>query len=173
MPTKQSNEVRNQLHTLQVENLTPAQIESAAGGVYLSRNEDSTLLDTQSIVKSFQAVKLPTLGALIPNTCVIVSRTADSGILPLFTPIVNKSYVLYAADVLNSGGVPGEINLGYTNAANDKFVTIKAIGANPGATTAFEITPVFFDSGAPIGIRMTSGTASDHTVSILYGEVVQ
>ena len=27
MATKESNEVRNQLHTIQIENLTPAQIE--------------------------------------------------------------------------------------------------------------------------------------------------
>ena len=167
------SEIREPLITTTISNLTAQTIASSVGRVYLSKPMIANQEDAVRIIDTWRSVHVPTAGALIPNTCVIVSRTADSGILPLFTPVANKSYVLYAADVLNGGGVPGEINIGYTNAANDKFVTIKSIGANPGATTAFDISTVFFDSGAPIAIRMTSGTASDHTVSILYGEVVQ
>ena len=174
MATKESNEVRNQLHTIQVENLTPAQISSAAGGVYLSRNEQSTQLDTQCIVKSFQSVKAPTLGALIPNTCTINSRVGDSGIVPIFTPTDNKSYALYAADATNAGVGSMVVNFGFTNAAADKFV--KLAEASPGSVlTANFLMPgaTFFDSSAPLALMIVSGTAAECIVSVMIGEVVQ
>ena len=62
------DEVRNQIHLIKIEDLTPAQIESAAGGVYLSKNELNNQNDTQNIVDSFRSVKVPTLGTLIPQT---------------------------------------------------------------------------------------------------------
>ena len=167
------NQIRNLLHLIQLTDLTPAQIEAAMGGIFLSENSIVDQNETVSIVKAVQAVKTPTLGALIPNTCVIVTRTADSGILPLFTPVANKSYVLYAADVHNTGVNPGVISIGYTDPTSALFVTLVSVTAQPTGITAFPLTPVFFDSGVPIAMSFISGTAADHAVSIVYGEVVQ
>ena len=60
------SDVRKQLHTLQVENLTGAQIKSAAGEMFLSLDALVSQHDAQDIVKTYKAVKTPTYGQPIP-----------------------------------------------------------------------------------------------------------
>jgi hypothetical protein len=171
--TKESNEVRNQLHTIQIENLTPAQIESAAGGVYLSRNEQGTQLDTQCIVKSFQSVKVPTLGALIPNTCAISQSIGTAGFTSPLTPDTNKSYALYGADVGAQGGTV-QVDFGLLDGTG-RFILLAVSGSlSDGSTGALDYRhPVFFDSDVVPAFRVNAGTVEHAVCGIAYGEVVQ
>lgn len=174
MATKESNEVRNQLHTIQVENLTPAQIASAAGGVYLSRNEQGTQLDTQCIVKSFQSVKVPTLGAVIPNSCTSVTKVGEGAPTAFFNPTVNKTYILLAADVTASGGTIA-VSFGLINTVTGQFVKLASSGSMADtANNAFDFRhDVYFDSTMVPAILPTSGTPAHAVCGLAYGEVVQ
>jgi len=165
-------QVRNQLHLLQTENLTPAQILSAAGGVFLSNNELLTQQDTQDIVKTFQAVKAPTFGSSIPNTTRIVTKAGDGGPQTILVPTVNKTYAMLAVDLVNNGASPMTVSLGYYDGTT--FVTLNVITTAGTATGSFTTRNAYtFDSSVFPAFIVTSGTAGDAAVSMAYSELVQ
>jgi len=167
------NEIRHLLHLLQLEDLTPAQILSSMGGIYLSANAISDQEEAVTIVKAFQAVKTPTLGALIPNTCTIEVKPGEAGVVGVFAPTVNKSYALYAADVTNAGVGSLTVDFGLTDGAG---LFVKLASASPSATAinAFDFKrEIFFDSSVYPAFRVTTGTVADAVIQIVIGEVVQ
>jgi hypothetical protein len=168
------SDVRKQLHTLQVENLTGAQIESAAGEMYLSLDALVSQHDAQDIVKTFRAVKTPTYGQVIPGSFEIVEKVMDDGIINLLGASIsaNKTYSIQGVSAsANGGGV--NIALGYFDGST--FVKCSEITLGDGVTGAFDLQKFggYFDSTVyPVGL-VTSGTASHATVQFCFAEVVQ
>lgn len=168
------HQIRDLVHTIKSKDLTPAQIESAFGEIFLSKDTISNQLESQEIVSQFQTVKVPTFGAAIPNTTVIQTRTADSGIIPIVQNIpANKTYAMLAADAVNAGSGSVVVNLGYFD--NAEFVKIsEATPAASGGIGGFNLRNAFtFDSDCFPALLVTSGTASDVVVHLAYCEIVQ
>jgi len=168
------SDVRKQLHTLQVKNLTGAQIESAAGEMYLSLDALVAQHDAQDIVKTFRAVKTPTYGQPIPGSFTIVEKIMDDGVINLLQSSIsaNKTYSLQGVSAsANGGGV--HLSLGYFDGST--FVKCSAITLGDGDTNAFDLQKFggYFDSSVYPAALVTSGTAANATVEICYAEIVQ
>ena len=166
------HQIRDLVHTIKSSDLTPAQIQSAFGEIFLSKDTITNQLEAQEIVEQFQKVKLPTYGCSIPNTSKIVHKVGDSGILPLFTPEANKTYQLICADVENAGGGSATIVFGYTDGGS--FIQINTVSLAGGATGSFNLRNAYtFDSSVFPAVLITNGTAADCTINLAYSELVQ
>ena len=167
-----SHQIRDLVHTIKSSDLTPAQIEAAFGEIYLSKDTIQNQMESQEIVQQFQTVKCPTYSASIPNTSVIANKPGDSGIIPVFLPTANKTYQLICADVENAGGSSATIVIGYTDGGS--FVQLNSVSIAGGATGIFTLRNAYtFDSSVYPAFLVTSGTAADVTVNMVYSELVQ
>jgi hypothetical protein len=166
------NEVRNQLHLIKTEDLTGTQIKSAAGELFLSENEVSNQIDTNSIVEVTRSVKVPFYGAAIPNTSKIASKTGDSGLMSIIDPVVNKTYQILAIDAVNAGAGNITVALGYSNGGD--FVRINTITVAATSFGSFTTRNAYtFDSSVYPAFLVTSGAAGDLVVNMAYCEVIQ
>jgi len=167
-----NQQIRDLVHTIKSKDLTPSQIDQAFGEIYLSKDTIDNQLETQEIVEQFQKVKLPTYGQAIPNTTKIVQAQGDSGLISFFTPAANKTYGLLGADAINTGAGSVTVSFGYTNGGD--FVTLNQITLAATETGTFTTRNAYtFDSSCFPAILVTSGTAGDLTVQMVYTELVQ
>jgi len=167
-----NQQIRDLVHTIKSTDLTPAQIDQAFGEIYLSKDTINNQLESQEIVEQFQKVKLPTFGQSIPNTTAIATVTADSGLIPILSPTVNKTYILLGVDAINNGGSSISVSFGYSDGGD--FVTLNKITLAGTETGTFNTRNAYtFDSSCYPTILVTSGTASDLTVQMVYAELVQ
>jgi len=167
-------EIREPLITTTITDLTPAIFASSVGRVYLSKPMIANQEDAVRIIDAWKSVHVPTAGALIPNTCSTVGKVGEAGFVPLFTPLVNKSYAIYAADFTAGGGtVAGDFGL--LDSTTGQFVKLASSGSlSIGNSAAFDFRhEVFFDSGVVPAFKVTSGTEGHAICGLAYGEVVQ
>lgn len=165
-------QIRDLVHTIKSADLTPSQIKSAFGEIFLSKDTITNQMESQEIVTQFQIVKAPTFGSSIPNSSKIVSKTGDSGLLPIFLPESNKTYQLIAVDAVNAGAGNITVSLGYTNGGD--FVVINTITISAGTIGSFTTRNAYtFDSSVYPAILVTSGTAGDLVVNMAYSELIQ
>jgi hypothetical protein len=167
------NEIRHLLHLIKIEDLTPAQITSAMGGIYLSTNALSEQEESVTIVKTFQAVKVPTLGAMIPGSTAAVSKPGETGTVKIFTPTANKTYKLLAVDCTAGPGTV-EVDFGLVDTLG-QFVKLASSGSlTSGSSISFDYrNDIQFDSGMIPAFIVTTGTAANAIVGLAYGELVQ
>ncbi len=167
-----SMQIRDLVHLVKSEDLTPAQIKQAFGEIYLSKDTIQNQLESQEIVEQARTVKAPFYGQHIPNTAQIVELIGDSGIQAFFTPEANKTYEFIAADALNSGGSNVDVAFGLTDGVLfvqlDNQVVLGA-GQNPFAAQALR----YFDSNVYPAMLVLSGTGSDVIGQLAYAEVIQ
>ena len=167
-----SHQIRDLVHTIKSSDLTPAQIESAFGEIYLSKDTIQNQMESQEIVQQFQIVKAPTFGCSIPNTTQIVNKQGDGGIVAIYTPTTNKTYQLIAADAENAGTGSVTVIIGYTDGGT--FIRINEITIGAGEVGSFTLRNAYtFDSNVYPAMLIPSGTAADVTVNMAYSELVQ
>jgi len=172
--------VRDELHTLTLEDVTGEQFKTAIGKVYLGPvSEIATQDDCIQMVKAFQAVHTPTMGQSIPGSATIERVTApDSDVFTVHKPASNEVYQLNAAQLVNAhAAAPATVSLVLVN-ADGTFVTISKVeNASPSAVTpryAFGTrSRITYDDTVWLGAIVESGTATDQTVSIASIKVVQ
>ena len=165
-------QIRDLVHTIKSKDLTPGQIESAFGEIYLSKDTITNQMEAQEIVTQFQVVKAPTFGATIPNTTAIAQVTADSGLIAILVPTINKTYVLLGVDAINNGLGSISVSFGYSNGGD--FVTLNQITLATTETGTFNTRNAYtFDSSCYPTILVTNGAAADLTVQMVYAELVQ
>lgn len=165
-------QIRDLVHTIKGMDLTPAQIESAFGEIYLSRNTLDNQLDSQEIVQQFRAVKLPTYGTHIPNTAKYEVTAGSSGLIKLVTVEENKTYKILAASVDNAGNA-APVRFGLQDAQSN-FVAIFRNDVNAAGLTAFSDAPgITFDSTMFPAAVIEAGDVNDFNFEIAYCELVQ
>lgn len=166
------HQIRDLVHTVKSSDLTPAQIESAFGEIYLSKDTIPNQMESQEIVQQFQSVKAPTFGCSIPNTTQIVNKPGENGVVAIYTPTANKTYQLIAADAENAGTGSVTVIIGYTDGGT--FVRINEITVGAGDTGIYNLRNAYtFDSNVYPALLVTSGTAADITVNMVFSELIQ
>ena len=166
-------QIRDLFHLTKSEDLTGQQIKQGFGQIFLSKDTIDNQMVTQEIVNQVASVKAPFYGSQIPNSAVIVAKTADGGLEPVFTPSPNKTYRIMAADVLNIGSSSVSVDFGLLD-SNLNFVKLANVSPNAGGQNAIELRGLqFFDSDVFPGFIVISGTPSDCVVQVAYAEVVQ
>ena len=176
----QGSTVRDELHTLTLEDVTPTQFKTAIGKVFIGpAQEIATQVDCVSMVDSYRAVHTPTMGQSIPGTAVIDSATApDSNVFTVHKPSAGEVYMLNAAQLVNAhAAAPSTVSLVLVNATGEMVTISKVENASPSAVTpryAFNTRhDITYDDQVFLGAIVESGTATDQTVSIASILVVQ
>ena len=165
--------VREQVNTLTLDDLTAIQIKSALGKTFSNQEQAPDHANAVDLVKAHQAVHVPTYGVAIPGTHTIVTKPGDSGIIPMFIPSSNKTYVMVGASVANGGVGSATVEMGLTDGAGS-FVKVANSSPAAGATEYIGRAPtITFDSDVYPAFRVTSGTAATCTVSMVYAQLVQ
>jgi len=168
-----NTQIRDLVHLIKSEDLTPAQIKSAFGEIYLSNDSISNQLESQEIVDQVRVVKAPFFGQHIPNTSQIAARVGDSGIMYFFLPSANKTYEFIAADVTNTGSGSVTVEFGVTNGADFIKMDVESPSAG-GGQAGFDARQLrYFDSDVYPAFLVTSGTAGDVVGQLAYAEVIQ
>ncbi len=176
----QGSTVRDELHTLTLDDVTPEQLKSAIGKVFIGPvSEINTQDDCNQIVKSYRSVHTPTMGQSIPGTAVIAEETApDSDVFTVHKPAAGEVYQLNAAQLVNAhSSAPSTVALVLVDTSDDVVTISKVENASPSSVTprnAFSLrVPVTYDDQVFLGAIVESGTATDQTVSIASIKVVQ
>jgi hypothetical protein len=176
----QGSTVRDELHTLTLDTVTPTQLKTAIGKVYIGPvSEIATQNDCNQIVTSYQSVHTPTMGASIPGTGVITEATAiDATVFTIHKPAAGETFKLNAAQLINSHGAAiSTVALVFVNAGGKVVAISKVEGAAPSTAVpryAFGIKADYtYDENTWIGAIVEVGTATDQTVSIASIKVVQ
>lgn len=167
------NQVRDLFHLVKSEDLTGSQIKQGFGEIFLSKDTIDNQMITQEIVNQVASVKAPFYGSQIPNSAVIVQKSGDGGLEPVFTPGDNKTFQIMAADVLNAGAAPVSVDFGVMD-GNGIFVKLANVTPAAGNQNAIELRNLFyFDSSVFPAFQVISGTPSDAIIQVAYAEVVQ
>lgn len=165
-------QIRDLVHLVKSEDLTPAQIKQAFGEIYLSKDTIQNQLESQEIVEQARTVKAPFYGQHIPNTAQIVDVTGDAGIQPFFTPTSNKTYEFMGADVIHTGTSNLDVAFGLTDGV--LFIQLDNQVPVAGAQNPFDPGALrFFDSNVYPAILVLGGTGADAQCQLAYAEVIQ
>ena len=175
----QGSTVRDELHTLTLDDVTPTQFKSAIGKVYIGPvSEISTQVDCVSMVDSYRAVHTPTMGTSIPGTGIITSATAHaSSVFTVHKPGAGEVFQLNAAQLVNAHAAnPSTVALVMTDGTNMAVIS-KVENAAPSAVTprlGFGVrAPITYDSNVWLGAIVESGSDTDQTVTVSSIMVVQ
>jgi ethanolamine ammonia-lyase small subunit len=175
----QGSTVRDELHTLTLEEVTPAQFKTAIGKVYIGpAQEISTQVDCVSMVDSYRAVHTPTMGQSIPGSAEIASETApDDNVFTVHKPAAGEVFQLNAAQLVNAHAAnPSTVALLLTDGTSSVVIS-KVENAAPSAVTprsAFGTrSRITYDNTVWIGAIVESGSDTDQTVSVASIKVVQ
>ena len=168
-----SNQIRDLVHTIKSTDLTPAQIQSAFGEIFLSKDTIENQLETQEIVAQVRMVKMPTYGVHIPNTATITRTTGSSGTFDLVSPTSNKSYKILAISVESSAADPNPVQAGLYDGQSDFVAFFQGEAIPSGVTAIPDCQNVTFDSTIYPAAIIESGTVTDYTFRIAFAEIVQ
>jgi len=173
------DQIRDQLHTIQTEDLTAAQILSASGGVYLSKDSQHSQDEIVDIVSTVKSVKAPFFGAPLPGTFAIavVPGVSINDEVDLASPTTNQTYQLLGATLHNlnpAGTCTGDLIL----SNGSEYVILAKSGTIAASTdTPFDLSdkasPIFFTKEIYLAGVPTAGTAIQMHFKIVYCKVVQ
>jgi len=178
--TTHGSTIRDELHTLTLEDVTPTQFKTAIGKVFIGPvAEISTQVDCVGIVDAYRAVHVPTMGQSIPGTAVITAATAtDNDVFIIHKPSDGEVYELNAGQLVNAhAAAAATVTLVLTDAAGAMVAISKVENAPPSAVnprSAFAVRGrITYDSTVWLGAIVESGTATDCTVTAASILVVQ
>jgi len=167
-----NTQIRDLVHLIKSEDLTPAQIKDSFGEIYLSKDTISNQLESQEIVDQVRIVKAPFFGQHIPNSAAIVSKVGDSGIMSFFVPSSNKTYEFIAADFTNIGSGSVTVQFGVSDGVDFIKMDSDTLASNGQAGVEARALR-YFDSSVFPAFVVVNGTAGDVVGQLAYAEVVQ
>jgi len=148
---------------------TVAQIKKYGELLSLEPKNIGNINDLAKYLQVYHAQHAPIYGQAIPGTSAIAQHTAtDDNTQTLLTATAQEVFKIQGVTCTNAGGAPVEVEL----MVND-FVVLKSAG-NPSSTTVFTLPYIFtVDSSLDLNFKVTSGTATDVTMKVLYAKVCQ
>jgi len=174
------NQIRDQLHTIQTEDLTAAQILSASGGVYLSKDSQHSQDEIVDIVSTVKSVKAPFYGAPLPGTfdiAVVPGVSINDEVKTPLDPTTNQTYQLLGATLQNlnpAGTCTGDLIL----SNGSEYVILAKSGTIAASTdTPFDLSdkasPIFFTKEIYLAGVPTAGTPIQMHFKVVFCKVVQ
>jgi hypothetical protein len=160
--------IRDALQGQTIEGFDPAQFESLGGKLYYSLGSAMNQVDIHTMVQTFQATHLPSLGQFIPQTGEFVSATVADTPNALVSPSNNEVYRIDNIGVFNGtlGSITAVVTL--TNSVSEPTATVtlasQAIGA--GVTTVITLAnPIYIDKNAILAVS-ASGASLAYTAFV-------
>jgi hypothetical protein len=172
--------IRDMVQTTTISDLTPIEISSVSGPIYLNKAEIRNQVETIEIVKAFQAVHTPTFGAPIVGTFDI--STSSGAILDtevnLVNPSANQTYKLLAASMLNiaptGSAESGDLYLSDGLGSVVKLATVSSLAAAGEETFDLsKVDPIYFTKDIHLSGVPTAGNPVFCTFKVAFCKVVQ
>jgi hypothetical protein len=161
--------IRDALQGQTIEGFDPAQFESLGGKLYYSLGSAMNQVDIHTMVQTFQAAHLPSLGQFIPQTGEFVTASVADTRAALVTPVNNEVFRVDAISVQNLtlGSLTGTIMLQSGLAPpSPKVVTLASVSIGAGTTHHFDLpNPIYLDSNAVLTV-VASGATLDYTAFV-------
>jgi hypothetical protein len=150
---------------LSIAEITPQQILAAGEPIFLDIRTSSDITSINRLIQSYARIHAPTYGQPIPESGLISTLVGDGSLL---APTQNQVRRIYAITVTNGGGAPVIVNILIGG------VTVASSAPAPGATDTVTLPAGFSSSvNLPLTVTITSGTASDATISCASILVIQ
>lgn len=168
-----SKQIRDLVHTVKSTDLTGAQIDSAFGPIFLSRDTLENQMETQEIVDMTRSVKAPFYAHHIPGSAIIASMPGSAGLVKVISAEANTVYKITAFSIDNAGNV-ANVRVGLT----DSGATVLSCVFN-GQIAATDVTPlpdmvgITFDIDSVPAFLVTSGSPDDITIDMAYVKTIQ
>ena len=168
-----SNQIRDLVHTVKSSDLTGAQIDSAFGPIFLSRDTLENQMETQEIVEMTRSVKAPFYAHHIPGSALVESMPGSAGLVKVISAESNTVYKITAFSIDNAGNV-ANVRVGLTDAGASTLACVFV-----GDVAATDVTPIpdmigiTFDIDSVPAFLVTTGTPDDITVDIAYVKTIQ
>ena len=167
------SQVRDQLHTLTLDEVTATQFKTVLNRLFLDASQRAEAHDGKAMVNSWQATHLPAYGQCIPQSAVVTR--AQGGEIggagePVLSPTGQEVYEVQAI-VLSANNTPTtdaqvDVFLTDSNTGDTLFFAPNVAVSPNGFTNAFDLTasPFTMDSNMTLKWRVDSaggGSASD------------
>jgi len=172
-----ADEIRQLLKSKTYNNLSPSNIQDAAGVNFTDTSTKSNLQDGGQIASAWQYIHAPTFGAPIPGRIALASQVSTAASTKIAEVSEGSQQVnqLIAVEGINAGGSdPIVFNLELSDGSTSVMVH-EGASILPGSTTRVDITtlPIVWDSGVSLQSVVTGGAYADLTVQIAYFSPVQ
>jgi|TARA_R110000824_G_scaffold58618_1_gene158330 hypothetical protein len=163
----QRDELANQLKNQNFNTVLPSAFLQVGNPVFPDDSSQIALNQLHQIIEAYRSIHLPTYGTPIPGTGATVGLVGAGDLL---AALGNEVYYVQAIHLSNGGGAPITVNItlgGVPINSSD----VGTVGPSP--ETKAIVGPFYVDSGLPLKVAVSDGTASDLTTKVVYVKVVQ
>ncbi|MGB0377282.1 MAG: hypothetical protein ACPGGE_00555 [Poseidonia sp.] len=158
------SDIRNLLKGQDVENTTADQLHTIGGRVFLDQESVASLNDFANIAQAWRGVHALAYGGPIGGTDAVTTHNMQTdSVEAVLTPTGTQIHRVVAVQVANGGGAPMTAQL-FVGAVN---TGVQEISINPGEDAGFLLdSDVLIGNSTPLGVKITSGSATDATVKV-------
>ena len=169
-----SSTIRDALQGEALADFNPSQFESQGGQLFYSLNSATNQLDVNTLVKTFQAVHLPSLGQIIPQSREFVTVTVADTANSILRPTGNQVYSVEAISAQNTtlGDLTATITIANKDFPTTATTVVIAEQVIAGGDTASVTIPtnLYIDSNAQL---MVEASGADLAFTGYVAKVVQ
>lgn len=158
------SDLRNLLKGQTIDDTTADQVHTIGGRVFLDQSGVPSLRDFAEIVQAWRGVHALAYGGPIGGTDAVTTHNMQTdNVEAVLTPTGTAVHRVVAVQVANGGGAPMTAQI-YVGGAN---LGVQEININPSEEAGFLLnSDVFIGNSTPLGVKITSGSATDATVKI-------
>jgi hypothetical protein len=168
MNSPSPSSIRDALQGQTIEGFDPSQFESLGGKLYYSLGSAMNQVDIHTMVQTFQAAHLPSLGQFIPQTGEFVSVTVADTPNALVSPSNNEVYKVDTIGVTNNtlGSITATVTLTDSVSEPSSTVTLASQAIGDGVTTVITLAnPIYVDKNAVLAVS-ASGASLAYTAFV-------
>lgn len=163
---KAMSEVRNQLKSQDLATLEATSLSTVGGRVFPDNAAVPDLRALVDIAKAWGATHAPANGGPIGGTdSTTTHQLQTDSVEAVFTPTGKQLARVVAVQVSNSGGAPmtAQLFVGGVNTG------VQEININPSEDAGFLLeSNIIVGPSTPLGVKLTSGSASDASVKVAH-----
>ena len=162
--------LRDNLTTIDGENLKPSQLRSMGFPVYLSSNAIDSQETLRDIAEYWRSIHATAYGQMLPATSTKVEHTITitGAFETVYNPGANEVIEVQAVQIVNSAVAPVIIQVGCSDVASYTAVV------DPTSTTCVPVNqlPRFSNGQGQLAFNQVDGSVGDLTVSFVYSFVI-
>ena len=156
------SQVRDQVHTLQLSQLTYAQVKEIADRMFLDASNRNEFKEVEALWESWKTINMPTYGQAIAQTSVVtrMQGTVSGAALKLYEPSGSEIYEIQAIVLSANSTGPAQVDVWIedVNTGDQLYFAPNVSVAANGFTNAFNLadSPFTIDSNQTLQWRVDS-----------------
>lgn len=158
--------IRDNLQTIDGENLKPSQLRSMGFPIFMSMNAFDDQETIHTLSEYYRSIHATTYGQMIPATSTLLEHTSTitASFETLYEPSANEVLEIQAFQITNSAVAPVAFQVGCSNVACYQGTV------DPTGTFVVPLSdlPLFSNGQGAIAFNQVDGSAGDLDVKIVY-----